>query len=739
MGWEGLQERAGQATTDSDCDPDPDFMTIEQVAAAFPASLLGEPVRERAWVQVTDASAIEAEAFGYPGEAVPFVIVSIAAQSEGQWFGHAIRVEGACAQDLLDGFARTMIEPEDPDWPVDWRLTRIGGRDVYMAAIPEGWGGGPGIYVLPIGDVGIMAYSDYPGLVSDFFARLVLPGEAGAERLDKMHDAGTASAMCQVPAGGMADMGDTSALAAMVGDTGGLVGEYQVVATEVQEVTPEILEQTCMIVANRLNATTASVPVVRVVGGDRVQVLLEPTTDEARIRSLIGTTGVLEFMPVLGGCIDETVPGAPSPDCLAETEPLFNGTEIASASVGQDSQTGQPVIDLELKDTGARILDDYAEQNLHGYYAIVLDDIVESVPRIDAPHLGGRARIIGNFSVSEIENLVIVLRFGSLPLEIREVGFQELDAVAGGPSSGTGRFSATGSMSTGDVGGATRLADGRVAVLHNHWTVNGESTLYDDVTIELFDPSTGAFARGDSLRVPRGGTSMAALADGRLVIVGGSSAASPPLDVVSVVEVYDPTAGRVKRAGRLAVLRAGAVSALLGDGLVLVAGGTDGSLLQGTCCTTLSSAEIYDPATGQSVPTGSMLEAREHDSAFVLPDGRVLLVGGQAWTPQGTRILTTTAIYDPATGVFESGLLCRSGLTILPSLNSTMGGSSSLAGGATWTLGNPWMEAEGRCSASTRRFRRGSSIGMPAKSDVEVKSSRRAGTLQQHHCPAVGR
>lgn len=63
---------------------------------------------------------------------------------------------------------------------------------------------------------------------------------------------------------------------------------------------------------------------------------------------------------------------------------------------------------------------------------------------------------------------------------------------------------------------------------------------------------------------------------------------------------------------------------------------------------TVSSAELYDLVTGVFTPTSSMAEAREEHTATLLPDGRVLIVGGNSVTDT----LASAEIYDPLTGSF---------------------------------------------------------------------------------------
>ena len=68
----------------------------------------------------------------------------------------------------------------------------------------------------------------------------------------------------------------------------------------------------------------------------------------------------------------------------------------------------------------------------------------------------------------------------------------------------------------------------------------------------------------------------------------------------------------------------------------------------------VQSAELYDPATGTSTPTGSMNVARRDHTATLLTDGTVLIAGG--WNQPNNSpqtYLSTAELYHPDTGTFE--------------------------------------------------------------------------------------
>ncbi|HSP78260.1 MAG TPA: kelch repeat-containing protein [Myxococcaceae bacterium] len=178
---------------------------------------------------------------------------------------------------------------------------------------------------------------------------------------------------------------------------------------------------------------------------------------------------------------------------------------------------------------------------------------------------------------------------------------------------------------------ATLLDDGRVLV------AGGFNT-----TAELYDASAGAWAStGNTLTTHRAHTATK-LRDGRVLLAGGQSSHSQP-----GAELYDPSTGTWTEAGRMGGVRFDHTATLLSDGRVLVTGG-GGSEYGGS---TLASAELYEPATGTWVPTGSMAVARRYHTATLLSDGRVLVTGGSG---AGAELLASAEIYEPSTGTWTS-------------------------------------------------------------------------------------
>lgn len=104
--------------------------------------------------------------------------------------------------------------------------------------------------------------------------------------------------------------------------------------------------------------------------------------------------------------------------------------------------------------------------------------------------------------------------------------------------------------------------------------------------------------------------------------------------------------------GNLNEARRSHTASLLPNGKVLVAGGLN---RLGNTASILNSAELYDAATGTWSYTGSLNLPRYFCTATTLPNGKVLVTGGDTSTaPPYFGVTSTAELYDPATGTWSS-------------------------------------------------------------------------------------
>ncbi|WP_426367958.1 Kelch repeat-containing protein [Streptomyces sp. E-08] len=255
-----------------------------------------------------------------------------------------------------------------------------------------------------------------------------------------------------------------------------------------------------------------------------------------------------------------------------------------------------------------------------------------------------------------------------------------------------GRWAAAGELPWernlfGAASSAVRLGDGQVLIAGG-----GDDRLKAEDGTALFDPRSGAWTGAAPLREARRMHSTTLLADGRVLVAGGSGgSAAYPVQALDSAEVYDPDERRWSDGGRMGQGRCGHSATLLPDGRVLVAGGTAARSPDSE--RSLVSAEVFDPESGRWSPTAPMLDARSFHPAVALPGGAVLVAGGWAATRRdwrGGAGLAYCERYDPATGRWTPTggfVAARTGHRLTPLADGTV-----LATGG----GDPDAGAQGR-------------------------------------------
>lgn len=206
------------------------------------------------------------------------------------------------------------------------------------------------------------------------------------------------------------------------------------------------------------------------------------------------------------------------------------------------------------------------------------------------------------------------------------------------PKSGT--WTATGGATTGTT--ATLLADGRVLVTGG---VGRDATVSKRFrpSAEIYDPRSRTWTPTGSMVEQRRNYTATLLADGDVLVAGGMGP-DGSYDYLSSAELYDPATGVWSATGAMNVARGtnangtapGQSATLLRNGTVLVAGG------RATWSEDTASAELYNPSRGQWTMTGNMSAPRNRHTATMLYDGTVLVIGG-----------STAELYDPVSGTWS--------------------------------------------------------------------------------------
>jgi len=163
-------------------------------------------------------------------------------------------------------------------------------------------------------------------------------------------------------------------------------------------------------------------------------------------------------------------------------------------------------------------------------------------------------------------------------------------------------------------------------------------------TSEIFDSQTRRWSRAAPLSQARVAPAGVTLFGGNVLVSGGGSLSiTSPAGYLASAEIYDPASNTWRSAGRMSVPRANHTATLLADGRVLVAGGLNSSGHG------IAAAEVYDARTDSWSSAGTMGEARYHHTATLLPNRKVLVAGGHQLTGDGSTVaLSSAELYDPA-------------------------------------------------------------------------------------------
>jgi len=182
-------------------------------------------------------------------------------------------------------------------------------------------------------------------------------------------------------------------------------------------------------------------------------------------------------------------------------------------------------------------------------------------------------------------------------------------------------------------------------------------------TAAVYDPRSGRWSPSGPMVQRYQSLSVTTCADGQVLVVGAS-----PFDPVArahwpQAELYDPAGGSWRAVRPMAAPRFGHSATLLPDGRVLVVGGT---VYTASSYLTANTAELYDPAANTWLPAGAMQWPRVGHAACSLGSGAVLIVGGSSDATTGISA-ATAELYSAASGTSGTWQVVDSMLVPRPS------------------------------------------------------------------------
>lgn len=255
-----------------------------------------------------------------------------------------------------------------------------------------------------------------------------------------------------------------------------LQGGVSVVLAPTKKVSSGVLDQSIEIIRNRVDALGVAEPDISR-QGDNIVVQLPGVKDQDRALQIVGQTAELRFRPVqsvLPGDDPEasttttalttepetttpttTVPEGITPreedlpDAIVTLPELEDGEIIARYVLGPAELTGEIVrtaravppvsaegwtVSVDFTGKGADAFDEMASRYVGQQVAIVLDGVVRSAPVIREARFGGTAVISGGeggMGEREAKDLALVLRYGSLPVELEQQEARSVSATLG--------------------------------------------------------------------------------------------------------------------------------------------------------------------------------------------------------------------------------------------------------------------------------------------------------------------
>ena len=214
--------------------------------------------------------------------------------------------------------------------------------------------------------------------------------------------------------------------------------------TEKVSISDDAMAGAVAVIRNRIDSLGVTEPIIQRKGKDQIVVELPGVKDPERAIAIIGDTALLEFVEAEWAPADESkltpkrVKEFYGRDAYLDKVKIMRNNEVVSerpiilkkvaltgdllkgAWPGVD-EYGNPVVDIEFNKEGAKLFSEVTARSVGRPLAILLDKNIISAPNVREPIPSGRAQISGDFNIEEVQDMVIKLKAGALPIPVKPV------------------------------------------------------------------------------------------------------------------------------------------------------------------------------------------------------------------------------------------------------------------------------------------------------------------------------
>lgn len=173
----------------------------------------------------------------------------------------------------------------------------------------------------------------------------------------------------------------------------------------------DAIQRAMTIIRQRVDELGVVEPVLQREGERRIRIELPGIEDPAQAMAVIGRTAMLSFYN-------------------QEGELLLTGANLKNAYFTR-GEHNQPIVALEFDAEGREIFARATQEHLHEIIAIFLDDELVSAPIVQAVITDGNAIITGIGSAEEAHSIALMLRSGSLPVQLVELETRSVGPLLG--------------------------------------------------------------------------------------------------------------------------------------------------------------------------------------------------------------------------------------------------------------------------------------------------------------------